>query len=624
MATFFETTSLSGYVYVTTFGFKLLSAYDYSLWNFGDGTSSYNKQTVEHIYNYPGTYQISVTAGFFEQEIHITDQVQISAFLAVKDGVLFTQVPSNYGIAGKENFEPFVISLTSSRIDQPISVCLHSVNSQSVPYQQLPDTKWNFLIPKWKFINSTTNEIFGESILLSTTPIYLNSKVAGVSGQLSFYYIDDSSTNVNTPSAQPITLIATLCTENFAYYPESIYTNYKSYSNPKNTSASIQWHLSAAQITNYKVTENYLNDIYPFKWVNVPIPVMITCLHQLPDQTFIDVLEYPKTNNIGLSNPLTITLLQNGTPVATNFYKTEKAQYAFQAFDSKNRRNSGYIFTTLTVLSSLSGSLQIKANSTNPLISGVSNEFKVTSIENYKIAKVNETFDYSKYLKSLALPEILSNNTEFFDQFLKAIVGDSNPENESIGRVVYERIANFLQNHADVDTAEVDQLLSMASELSVDADNYQFSFPEEIKRLVNLFSIAKHHLRGMLDYGSDIESKIKKHLTETSQITAGQTLIIKDILYGNYNFVVVSPFNNLNVYPLSSIELAQARMPIMTNYLFFEYEETAIGYKNNIIDWDSNYNTISYNLSTQDEWYGDDGIVDIMFNNLLTKRLFLS
>jgi len=61
----------------------------------------------------------------------------------------------------------------------------------------------------------------------------------------------------------------------------------------------------------------------------------------------------------------------------------------------------------------------------------------------------------------------------------------------------------------------------------------------------------------------------------------------------------------------------------MDNYYFFKYQPDVIGYTGNVIDWDSDYTTVSYNLSTADDWYGDEGLLDKMFNRLLTKQLFL-
>ena len=59
-------------------------------------------------------------------------------------------------------------------------------------------------------------------------------------------------------------------------------------------------------------------------------------------------------------------------------------------------------------------------------------------------------------------------------------------------------------------------------------------------------------------------------------------------------------------------------------YEFYEY----IPYWNggiieNLIDWNSDQTTISRNLSTNDDWYKDEGLLDIFFNYELYKGLGL-
>jgi hypothetical protein len=253
----------------------------------------------------------------------------------------------------------------------------------------------------------------------------------------------------------------------------------------------------------------------------------------------------------------------------------------------------------------------------------VSGPFKVYNIDDFQLAKVNETFDFSNYMESLALPEILSRNTEFFNTFLPAVVGNNIVSEESMGRVAYERIANFVQTHSDLETSEVDQLLSMAKQLSVQPKTFGADFPAAIQRMINIFSVSKQRLRGNVAYSTNLQDNIKELLQPTSLVTADEVLIVKDRQHDIYQFVVVSPQNNLTTYPLSQLEIPQLRNPLLDNYYFFRYNEEQIGYKGNIIDWDSNQTTISYNLSTSEQWYGDEGLADLMFNSLLTKHLFL-
>ena len=63
---------------------------------------------------------------------------------------------------------------------------------------------------------------------------------------------------------------------------------------------------------------------------------------------------------------------------------------------------------------------------------------------------------------------------------------------------------------------------------------------------------------------------------------------------------------------------------IFENYYFFEYNPfQKAGYHSNLIDWNNPYTTITYQTSSANEYYKDDGIIELYFNNLLTKRLFL-
>ena len=1027
MATLFTTTptSLSGNVYSTEFIHTLASSYDYTVWNHGDETYEYNVNSVVHSYDYPGTYQVSVTAGNYDQSVLI-DQTTIDVDFVYRDVIVFTQVPAEQSTAGRETSTPFVISLTSSKVDEPVSICLYAFNSQSVPHFASTD-KWDFLVPKWKFIDAETKEPFSESVLIDTTPLYKDSVVVGVSGHVSFYYIDDSSTGLGTESAQPVVLVATLSTDGFSYPPESKYYKYKSYSNPESTKASISWHVNQAPITEYKITENYLNEIYPIKWKNVPIPVMITGLHTPLNSSLSssDVLGYPRTNELGLLNPITLSLFEDGMPVPSSYYELEDSPLYFKALDENRNPSSGYIFTTVTLISALVGEVQIGLSSTvtnqttaensfifpygyplyaqtfvnntyhsninvialynysfaefesqsfsfystdvisltssstefneitgtaatyglafdpifnrlyaldadqdsimyfdapyaltkraslsaitnvypsvpsyvsidgdhnlwvsmyntyqvlkvdqnlNYLLSGapdvsvpydaqvegsplvdssiietdqdnniwvsyahsvssmlvkfdsqgnqlctadslpvdsvpvslaidpnknvwvccyntntvdlydsvagqqlssidtgfihpsyvaldreanvwfthgynfcskydirthqlstwkfedglsvitehnepysseeqqqaiyeneiwaglgidvynrvwvvdkvenkvgvflntnplnalvtdlspsvdrdeassaqvagdwtgnrwyqkyasafngdiinLSTPFRVYDVNDFQIAKINETFNFADYMNSLALPEHLSINSEFFGKFLKAAAGDDVLYEESAGRVAYERIANFLQNHGDVETAEIEQLKSIANQLSIESKTFGVGFPAAVTRLLNLFSVQKQRLRGNIAYSTELDRNIKELLTETSVISSNELIVAKDKRYNTYQLIVVSPLSPetlaLDSYPLSSIELEQMRTPLFDNYYFHRYEEDTIGYKGNIIDWESKYTTISYKLSTYEQWYGDDGLVDLMFNSLLTKQMFL-
>ena len=1031
--------TLSGYSNYTTFTYQTNIPYDYVYWDLGDGTNSNEKQTVYHIYKYPGTYDVCLSAyrvvrnysnlNSVNELISLVDKKQIYVDSLCRDKIIFSKTPSEYGMAGDKTTSPFVISLTSSQIDKPLAVTLFSRNSKSIPHFTAPK-KWKFITPTWRFVDAETDEILDESVIINTTPIIQDSKTIGVSGELSFYYIDDTSTGTDaTNKDDSVLLIATLSTVPFTNPDDSVYYNIPSYANTSLAVAAIPWFIAPTPINGYRLSENFINDVYPIKWENVPIPLMINCTYFADHLDVpIPVLEYPKTNEIGLENPITLRLQEDGVDVPDSLYELETTPLYFKSTDENGHRCSGYIFTSLTPLTSFRGNMRVKgiptilgltpqdipvgefgfpygykifaqafvnnifknninilkfanytfspteaqelekaftdvpdlvftdvryneiagtaatygisfnpkidrlyaldadqdtllyfnkspynltksislsdqlndfpttpsyvsidgednlwvsfwnnpnllkfdkdlnylltvaptsdfsplentidgslwsaspivetdqdnniwacyahpskstllkfdkngnrlfkasqlsessvpvslsidpyknvwvacynsnvlelyssttgqllssvtgnfthpsytavdrkgnlwfthgynfcskldtktslistwkfepgltsvtnhdyaynsqeqyeANQENEIWSGLSidvydrvwivdgktnnvgvfsssnpktlkkteilpqvtqdeydksaqvsgdwtgnrwyqkyagefnvdpyfysTDFKILNITDYKIAKVNETFDYGKYVKSLALPEILNSNTELFDKFLPALVGDEVPWKESLGRVCYERIANFVQTHSDVETSEIPQLISLAQQMAVNPKIFSTDFPSAVARLIDLFSVPKARLRGIVNYDTDQQPNYESLLDENTIIKSGQRLLVKDRYTNTFQLVVVSPIDNLTQYPLSQLRALQLKQPLFENYYFFAYGETPFGYKQNIIDWDSEYTTISYNLSTSEEWYGDEGLLDIVFNNLLTEQLFLN
>ena len=1053
--------STKGDVYATTFEFKKsnLPLYDIVAWDFGDGHASYGNSETSHIYNFPGIFKVSLSAwskkGDFE-----TSFVNIDVDYVLRDAIRIEQIPSRWSLPGLPSNEPFIVSLTSCKINEPLSIVLQALNTKSVPHYAVP-TKWGFLVPRWRFIDSVTNEIINEAIQIKTTPVYKNSKVIGVVGSASFYYIDDLATGTNQELNCPLLITATLSTQNFEYPPETLIYPYHSYSNSEVARAVISWQVGDVVPTKLRVTENFLNDIYPIKWSGVPIPIMITCdfapanLESFSSSATISsttVLSYPRTNELGALSLVDVKILG----LREDEYIVDEAPLYFKAFDQQNNTASGYIFTTITplvtastvtvqvstvihnqldvenefpfpdgfpispevyvshpykrvinkinvvtypkdcssvsyfkelgiltdgsissvgvpALSStsiddfqLSGTSGIFAltynpvkeliyaadsdqdkvyainskkeiiqtlvlssiftqeksspsyisvdskhniwvslydnhtivkydytlqtmlasavpmafsdvlvdfnegspliappivetdkedniwvcyshpvssmllkfdqegnylataadmlndsipvslainkknqvwvacresnevkcyetngdllssfefntpsyialdkqnrlwilhgynlisvlntntqsasswrlenipepkitpvfnkytllsdyftedititNNTNELWGGltidvynrvwiIDNEnnnvgvfssnnpemiriFKVTpsATKNYillkandefvtevdsnvvrsaqalgdwsgnrwyqkyagkysilpvsgtsaffsikdlsestKIAKINDDFNCAEYFQSLALPEILNQNDGFFDKFLPGVVGHGDVQREDLGRIVYEKIANYVSNHSDIETAEIDQLVSLANCLSVPSKSFGIDFPEEIKRLINIFSVHKHFLRGTPKFETDLDNNVGAMLTETSYVSTGQYLFVKDKQFDENKLVCVSTLSGGSdeVYPLYKMLAAGMRQPLLANYYFFEYNiDNQIGYQSNLIDWSSVNTTMSYNLSTNEEWYGDEQLIETYFNNLLTRRLF--
>lgn len=1107
-----------GDVYGTQFVFKadLPPQYTKFVWNLGDNSLLiYNQNTVSHIYKYPGIYTVSLSSwtdyGEFFEEIGTVDVDYVH-----RDSIRYISKPDGYGIPGLSSSEAFVVQVTSAKIDQPISIVLQSFNSQSVPHYSIP-LKWRSITPTWRFVDSNMNVLDGP-LVLHTTPIYNSeNRIIAVKAETSFYYIDDLSTGVNPETDCPIMIVATLSTENFTYPKESIIYPYASYSNSEVSRAIIAWHINDIIPTNLKITENFLQNTYPIKWLNVPIPTMISMesdttkigTYSNSTTNYITTnLAYPRTNELGLLNPLNLKLSSSEMDLISGVhYKIEEfdknGPLHFRATDEYGNIASGYVYTTITPLNALSsvpGKLVIAAdtitvnrgetdvefafpigfpihshvyishpakgtinrinrlsipincpniqkyrksgllvegdvtvikvptadstdlvnyslsggsgvynltfnplnnrlyaadvelntiscyingtdlltsidlehitgnNSTTPThisidrfnnlwvalfddykllkfdanlnyllsafplqgdflnlegyslsaerfptskieredeegfimteepardkntnarigftdpyyspiaetdkqsnvwacypnsvdsllvkydpdgnrilrgnlppktvpislsiggengvwaackntnsvihlssngtfvaeitgflrpsyiahdrkgnlwvlhgynlcshyetittklstwrvfttgldeektpvniltpiqnyteedrqkayygeeiwgglatdvfnrvwivdskanqaiafkpsdlsdiiiqpvvpgvetgpykrrllkvgdnfvtdipvdsfpsaqaggdwtgnkwyqkyasglnfypVEGTSTPFTLYDIDNsYRVAKINETFNTAKYYKDLAFSEILHNNTKLFDEFFTAVVGDGNPNDESLGSVVYEKIANFVSNTGDCETAELNTLNSLAAAFDVECKNFGENFPVAVNRLINLCSVPKHRLIGVENYETNPLLCIGDQLSYTDNITADQWYLLKDLKYASNPVIIyANKVQGDSIYPISLFtanNLLTGDTSLSANYAIFRYNPQTLNeqtpYLGNLIDWSSNYTTINRSASSYNEWYGEQGIIETMFNNLLTKQLY--
>ena len=377
--------SQTGYVYGTEFTFKasLPSFYTTAVWDFGDGSTNYGDLTATHSYNFPGFYTVSLSA-WTNEGFLFTDAGELNVDYAFRDSVALVSMPENYGMAGVIPNEPFVFNIISSKINEPVYLVLQSLYSRSIPHYTAEKSKWKDLIPTWKFIDAATGEAINEALLLKTTPIYNNdNKVVAVSAQASILYFDSlGSINVDAASDScPLLMTATLSTLGFVYPKESLNYPYYSYSNSEITRGVIAWQVASTMPTSLDVTENYVSNVYPVKWANVKIPFLLTCnFSTLQNDLYkdsgivveqADVLSYPRTNEIGLTSSVSIKLSSASGYISDNLYTVEvkdtshttsNAPLYFRDTDENGTAASGYIFTTLTPLTSFNDTLVIAAS----------------------------------------------------------------------------------------------------------------------------------------------------------------------------------------------------------------------------------------------------------------------
>ena len=351
----FTVSPSSGYVLATQYTVTNLTTSDSTIqqynWDSGTGEIQYNVTTPVFIYKAPGTYNISLTARDYNGSTSSYTQ-SVFVDLRYRDYITFSQIPNSYANPGLPTDEPFEISVISSNPNSPLIVDLYAANSLSTPLEYVP-SKWNFLTPTWHFTDVNSNII--KSLIVPSTPVYVNGVVVAVSGTAKFYYVDSMSTG-NPVDNCPLLITATLQTSGFSNFTDSNIYAYPSYANNASTKVGITWQVNDLIPNLLKVTGNYIDNIYFNQYNGIKIPTLITYhgnrANVLPggSNTTSEVLfSYPPSNNIGNISPILLSL--SGVPSTS--YSLEQTPLYAQSTDTNGAIIGGYVFTSLTPLSTI-------------------------------------------------------------------------------------------------------------------------------------------------------------------------------------------------------------------------------------------------------------------------------
>ena len=282
------------------------------------------------------------------------------------------------------------------------------------------------------------------------------------------------------------------------------------------------------------------------------------------------------------------------------------------------------------------------------LVEGESNTFSLyDSISGkYLIEKINGNFNAKEQVKNYRFQEYLIDNKILFDDFIGTAVGSDTLVDNNLGKIIYEKIANFTDNIANIDTCTITTLRSIYDMMDEDIykfNNYKYSLPANLNDLVNIFSINFSKLKGsrnkfdlnFYDKGYNNEDLLKNGYTPiyginkgnqldflTTVLTAGKNIIAYEKYSEKYkllntNILSSSKINFINytnkTYTLSSYnhkwgwglalpdDFINEHIP--RYYNFYEYIEK---YDNTqtegIINWSSPYTTVTENISSYTEW----------------------
>ena len=310
----------------------------------------------------------------------------------------------------------------------------------------------------------------------------------------------------------------------------------------------------------------------------------------------------------------------------------------------------GYVVCdTLSSISNVYIAASASANSY--FVTGSSSKFDIYPAKGiYKVAKKNENMDLAEKFKEISFQPLFLDQHNLYNEFLASIFGSSDyncDDQHSLGRVAYEKIANFVDNNAVLDYANVDKLIALTTEygynnLQFNSSNYQY--PAEVASLVDLLSINRTRLFGTQnkfsenfntfgylsssEYGTNIGREVSLQYT----VTAGKHLVAME-KYSN-KFTKLNTYQPVGVVSSNTYKLSaytdswgwELVLPsngyglnLSNYYLFYEYIPGIEGtISDSIINFDDPYTTLTYKMSSYDNWSSKDGII----SNILTHQFY--
>jgi hypothetical protein len=616
---------LSGYKNTTIFTFTNSDISEESNVIWGDDTTSQGASAM-HVYSEIGLY--SAFGGTCSST---------SAFnLSVYEGEYFKdQLFIARSALSSLVTNPFVFTIYLSSKNPTNTIFLYSSGSNSIPYNSTRNF-WSHLNPEWEFLY---NDLAVDSITMTGTPIYSDTRILGYSAMSVVKYKDDMPGN-------PI-LFFTL--ENKEY---NLPTNSRVY-------AAISHSICAVDPDKLIITSDGINPINKIQWADKQIPYVISVGSSILSSD--NILHYVSGN---------ITNVK----MSSNCYNFNLSSFQYNVspiflFDENCFSSGGYLLSTFFYPSSALPPIEISndldscnsnfdkiefvknRNSPKNIIlsatgifsyndktfslSGISNTFDILAFENrHQFYRKGEDYNVYEILKQ-SLPFDL-NEYSNFNSYLSAIAG----EGDSLGKV-YDKISNFALDHSDIDVCNIESISDKYAKFDDSLEDFGLEFPEELRRLFHFSSIPLQKLIGtrcscntnfincagcqatnictICKY--DKKSNLGEQILSNSLLTVGETILYRENGSEVFNFLSIED-NGKQQFPLSELNMEPFYSKGLFNYCFFRWNKTP---QNNpiqsVVNYKDSRNLLNPALSSNSDWYSDNGIIEEMFNYVLTKNL---
>ena len=632
------TPSLTGYASITNF---LLSSdtkhiFNSSLsgtkWTLGDGTIaetldySYNK-----IYTEPGIYQVGL--------LNSNSVSSLTVFNYLPEVIHFEPI----SITATPSVPVTIVLDLTSNFTGPHNISLYSVNSNSFPHNEKGGL-WTHLNPEWKFTDLDGK--FANSIEVSSVPLYYNATsgithnpndiLIGSTAQLTAYYVDDMPSQLSG--------VKIVATKTFGDITNS------------RVSATTTFFISAGLPTKLNITSDGVQNMQPFYWQNANI------LHTVNLANDHGNIKYLPVTNV---TPIAVQrkFISDGHNITSAVSMSSQSIKAFAPDNFTHIRgyirdlaNSSITASNAIICASsvfaINYSTLSASNFFTPLtgtvtfsLTGKSTAFNILTTTHNSFRRFNESENFTCLMKDFVNAPTFKNSTNFFDEYFGVIAGNEPVDEQALGQKIMERIGNFANNHHDVDVANLDQFLSMAKQVDLDVDDFGLKFPERLKRVMDVATIDHKKVWGARCpcnqsfacsnccgdlcsvCGQDRTSNLGASLNiTTATISVGTPVVIKYTQRdpAKYDLFYPKPIGALTAYPLSSLTAVDLKIPLSSYYQFYSYIPTPSNNQvEGVINWSDKYTTITETASTAADWYGDNQILDSIFNLELHKGLNL-
>ena len=619
-----QVSPLSGIRNVTTFTFEISPSASNPVIDWGDNTFSYTN-TATHIYSSIGLY--NVIGG----ECSATSAFQLSVYGGefFTDKLLVTSVATSSVVS---NTHSFTLNLSSK--NEISTIVLYSSGSDSIPYTDQRDF-WTHLQPEWYF--QKDGEYVSE-ISLTGSPVYSGTHLLGYSSISSVDYVDDM------PGHRVLWFTV-------KQNDRTVPINSRVYS-------TVYHDICASVPDKLFITADGINDINRIQWSDIDIPYVISVGSS--SNTATNILHYVSgnitdikflSNCFGLDSSMfyapvsTINLtddcVKTGGYLLTNFSLPTSALPDQIIEDNSDNCNTTYDRREFTRSRKNPKSIVLSAtgvfnyNGIEYTLSGVSELFDVYAFENrHEFYRKGEDENIYEILKK-SLPFDIEQHTNF-NSYISAVAG----EGDTLGKI-YDKIFNFSKDHSDIDVCSLDALYNKAEMLDDELDNFGLELPEELNRIFNFSTIPLQKLIGSRCVCNtnfetcngcknsnictickfDKRSNLGNKLNTSDYISAGTTIVYKENGGTVFNFFnVVS--QSSDIFKLQTLSAEPFYSRGIDNYCFYEWNKTSQNNPvNSIVNYRDERNALNPSLSSNEDWYGENGVIEEMFNFILTKNL---